>query len=105
MSSQDFNIYGVDISQTGKIVNFSIPLILLNMFGGGLSWFIAMTWSNTFQSALDNYKAKEEAKGKKINILWLNIILAVMATLFSIAILYLMIQVYKRFQQIPSLPT
>jgi uncharacterized membrane protein len=68
------------------------------MIGGGLSWFIAIAWSNVFQSALDDYKQRQQQKGIITNIVWTNLLLALVATFFSIAILYLMIKGYQNVQ-------
>lgn len=89
---------GISVSESGKVSDFSIPFILLNMIGGGLSWFLAMTWSNVFQSVLDDYKDKQEEKGKTINPVWLNLVMAVISTIFAIAVIYLMIKIYRKFQ-------
>ena len=91
-----FSLYGVNVSESGKAVNFSLPFVLLNMIGGGLSWFIAMAWSNVFQSALDEYKKKKEAEGVITNPVWLNLVLALTATVFTVSIVYLMIQIYQQ---------
>ena len=78
--------------------DFSIPFLLLNMIGGGLSWFIAIAWSNVFQSALDDYKQRQQDKGIITNVVWMNLLLALVATFFSMAILYLMIKGYQKVQ-------
>ena len=89
---------GISVSESGKVSGFSIPFIILNMIGGGLSWFLAITWSNVFQSVLDDYKEKQEEKGKTIDPVWLNLMMAVISTIFAIAGIYLMIKIYRRFQ-------
>lgn len=89
------SLYGVTIPERGAIgTGFSIPFIVLNMIGSGLSWFVAMSWSNVFQSVLDEYKNREESAGNKINPVLLNFILAIGATVFTIAIIYLMMRSY-----------
>lgn len=90
------SLYGVNIPERGGISgDFSIPFIMINMIGSGLSWFVAMSWSNMFQSALDEYKVREESGGKKINQIWVNFILALNATALAIAIMYLMVRTYS----------
>ena len=93
-----FSLYGVNVTEGGKVDDFSIPFILLNMIGGGLSWFLAIAWSNVFQSALDDYKTKQQKSGSITNPVWLNLMLALVATFFSLATLYLMIRAYKQVQ-------
>jgi hypothetical protein len=96
MSNESLSLYGVTIPERGDVsTSFSIPFIVLNMIGSGLSWFVAMSWSNVFQSALDEYKNREESVGNKINPVWLNFILAGVATMFTIAIIYLMVRSYS----------
>ena len=96
MSNESLSLYGVTIPERGAAgTDFSVPFIVLNMVGSGLSWFVAMSWSNVFQSALDEYKNREESAGNKINQVWLNFILAIGATIFTIAIIYLMMRSYS----------
>jgi hypothetical protein len=94
-NSNIMSLYGVNIPESGGVGDFSIPFIVLNMIGGGLSWFVAMSWSNVFQSALDEYKTREESSGRKINQVWINFIMALGATGFTIAIMYLMVRSYS----------
>jgi hypothetical protein len=54
------SLYGVNIPEAAKHIDFSIPFILLNMVGSGLSWFVAIAWSNVFQSAMDDYKKNND---------------------------------------------
>jgi hypothetical protein len=89
-----YSVLGVDFQSR----DLSVPFLILNMIGGGLSWFMAITWSNVFQSALDDYKEKQQKRGVITNVVWLNLLLAVIATLFSMAILYLMIKTYQHVQ-------
>lgn len=97
-ASTSFNMYGINVSESGKMIDFSIPFIFMNMIGGGLSYFIAMAWSNVFQSALDEYKKRQEKQGVVTNPVWMNLLLAMVATLFTVSIMYLMIQIYRRIQ-------
>ena len=89
-----YSLLGVDF----KSNDFSIPFLLLNMIGAGLSWFIAIAWSNVFQSALDDYKQRQQEKGLATNVVWINLIMALIATFFSVAILYLMIKGYQKIE-------
>lgn len=89
------SLYGVSIPESGGVGDFSIPFIILNIIGGGLSWFVAMSWSNVFQSALTEYKIREESGGRKINPIWINFIMALGATGFTVAIMYLMVRSYS----------
>ena len=93
-SSPTLSLYGVNIPERGATGQFSIPFIVLNMVGGGLSWFVALSWSNVFQSALDEYKTREQSSGRQPNPVWLNFVLALGATGFTIAIMYLMMRSY-----------
>lgn len=93
-----FSFYGVNINEGGGVTDFSVPFIIMNMIGGGLSWFIAIAWSNVFQSALDDYKAKQQAHGDITNPIWMNLLLALVATLFTVSILYLMIKAYQHIR-------
>ena len=95
MSESSFSLYGVNVPQHGHVSGFSVPFIVLNMIGAGLSWFMAMAWSNVFQSGLDRYKAEEENKGNTINPVWINFTLALGATVFTVAIMYFMIRGYS----------
>ena len=88
------SLYGVVVPETGQVTGFSVPFVVLNMIGGGLSYFIAVAWNNVFQSALDRYKQEEQSKGNVPNQIWLNFMLALVATLFTIAVMYLMIKSY-----------
>jgi hypothetical protein len=102
MSNGSLSLYGVTIPQRGaSITSFSVPFIVLNMIGSGLSWFVAMSWSNVFQSALDEYKHREESTGNKFNQVWMNFVLAIVATIFTIAIIYLMIRSYTAWSSLP----
>ena len=101
-SAPVLSLYGVNIPESGNVTGFSIPFIVLNMIGGGLSYFVAVAWSNVFQCALDKYKAQEEAEGRTVNQVWLTFILAIVATIFTIAIMYLMMRSYSFFIQQPS---
>ncbi len=103
MSNESLSLYGVTIPERGAAsTSFSVPFIVLNMIGSGLSWFVAMSWSNVFQSALDEYKNREESVGNKINQVWLNFILAIVATIFTIAIIYLMMRSYSAWSSLPA---
>jgi hypothetical protein len=98
------SLYGVNIPEQGGVSAFSVPFIVLNMIGGGLSYFVAITWSNVFQTALDRYKAQEESEGRNINQVWLNFLMAVVATVFTIAVMYIMMRSYSMFIKKPSVP-
>ena len=103
MSNGSLSLYGVTIPQSGAaITNFSVPFIVLNMIGSGLSWFVAMSWSNVFQTALNEYKNREESAGNKFNQVWMNFILAIVATIFTIAIIYLMMRSYSAWSSLPT---
>jgi hypothetical protein len=93
------SLYGVNIPAEGETSGFSISFIILNMIGGGLSYFVATAWSNVFQSALDRYKTQELSEGRSINPVWLNFVMAVVATVFTIAVMYLMMRMYTRINQ------
>lgn len=107
MSQTDplFSFYGVNLKESGDATDFSVPFILMNMIGGGLSWFVAIAWSNVFQSAMDDYKAKQEEKGIISNPVWANLLMALVATLFSVAMLYIMIKLYQRVRKGNALRT
>jgi uncharacterized membrane protein len=100
-----FSFYGVNLQQSGKLDSFPISFLILNIIGAGLSWFIALSWSNVFQSAIDDYKQKQEAKGIITNPVWMNLLLAVISTVFTVAALYLMIKLYQRGNPGAFLPT
>lgn len=91
------SLYGVDISRQGSATDFSVPFIVLNMIGGGLSWFVAISWSNAFQSALDQRKTQAQSEGRPLNPVWLNFSMALTATFFTLAVMYLMVRLYPTF--------
>ena len=93
-AAPSLNLLGLDFDKT----DFSIPFLLINMIGVGLGLFIASCWSNVFQSALDDYKQRQQEKGIVTNVMWMNLLLAVVATFFSMAVLYLMIKAYQQVQ-------
>lgn len=95
-SAPVLSLYGVNIPEQGDSSGFSISFIILNMIGGGLGYFVAMAWSNVFQSALDRYKAQELNEGRTANPVWLNFMMAMVATVFAIAVMYIMMRMYTR---------
>lgn len=77
-----------------KVSGFSIPFVVMNLIGGGLSYFVANAWTNVFQSSLDEYKSDQEKKGQRVSGSRLNIYVALMATLFAVAVMYLMLRTF-----------
>ena len=97
---QILSVYGANLTESGQSNPFSTVFITLSIIGAGLSYFIATVWSNVFTAALDEYKQRQLAQGKlPTNQVWLNLILACVATLFSVAMIYLMISAYTRYTQ------
>lgn len=92
--ASSLSLSGVTVPEHGRVTEFSIPFIILNMIGGGLSYFVAVVWNNVFQSALDQYKKDEEGQGRKTNAVYLNMIMAVISTIFAISVIYIMIRGY-----------
>lgn len=100
MGDADVNLYGVTVTQKGDTIGgFSVPFIVLNMIGSGLSWFVAIAWSNVFQSALDEYKKREDTGAKKISPVWMNFMMALGATVFTVAIIYLLVTTYSKLSK------
>jgi uncharacterized membrane protein len=91
-----YGIYGTTITASGEASGFSLPFMIFSMIGAGLSWFVAISWSNVFQSAIDDYKKKQEAKGVDTNPVWTNLLMALVSTVLAIAVLYLMVKAYQQ---------
>lgn len=100
MDGQNVNLGGVTVTEKGETIGgFSVPFIILNMIGSGLSWFVAIAWSNVFQSALDEYKKREDTGTKKISPVWMNFMMALGATIFTVAIIYLLVTTYSKLSK------
>ncbi len=75
--------------------NFSVPSIVFAMIMGSVSWFVAVTWTNVFQSAVDAYEASQRAKNQKISPIWNNFVAAVLSTIFAVILIFISYQVYQ----------
>jgi hypothetical protein len=95
MSANNFNQYGITMDQSGKISDFSILFIFLTLTSSSLSWFLALVWNDFFQAIMQKYREREESNGRITNPIYLNFVLAMVSTLFSIAFLYLLLKLYQ----------
>ncbi len=75
--------------------NFSVPTIVFAMVMGSVSWFVAVTWTNVFQSAVDAYEASQRAKNQKISPIWNNFVAAVLSTFFAVLLIFISYQIYQ----------
>ncbi len=80
---------GIDLT-SNKI---SVPLILITFIGSGLSYFMALTWSNFMQNIYTDYKKDEELKGTKNNFNY-NLKLTMISTLFTILITFILLMIF-----------
>lgn len=79
----------------------SIPLILITFIGSGLSYFMALTWSNFMQNIYNDYKIKEELKGTKNNFrynLKITMVSTGFAVLLTLLLLMLFFHIRNKFQ-------
>lgn len=90
---------GLNIDDSINQVNFSIPMITIILISGGLTWFMALTWSNYLQNIYDEYKRKElEKKGDSGDSLLFNFILALISTILVVIMMYILLKLYIKIK-------
>jgi hypothetical protein len=102
-SGSPLSVFGIDVDRSGKMQgDFSIPYILVSVIGLGLTWFVALTWSNTFNVWLDEYRKKHEIDKTIRSPIAVSLIVASIATLFVVVVIYIMMKGYQEYRIVAS---
>lgn len=102
-SGSPLSVFGIQVDPSGKIEgDFSIPYILVSIIGIGLTWFVALTWSNAFNVWLDEYRKRHEIDKTIRSPTAVALIVAAIATLFVVIVIYIMIKGYQEYRVVVS---
>lgn len=99
-SNAAFSLYGFNVSEKGHMLNdISIPFVVMNMAGAGLSFFLASNWSRFFQVWVASIIHEKESKGEEGRPIYHSFVVALFGSLFAFLVIWIMIEVYRHYRR------